>query len=62
MANPDALKINKKKNDNDTKVASNKKTWQQEVKASQLKKIKAYTNAGEHAKASALFKKVFPGI
>ena len=39
-----------------------RKTWAQQVKSSQMKKVQALTDAGKHKEASALFKKLFPGI
>ena len=39
-----------------------RKTWAQEVKSSQMRKVKKLTDAGKHKEASELFKRLFPGI
>ena len=41
---------------------TDKKTWAQEVKSSQMRKVKKLTDAGLHKEASELFKRLFPGI
>ena len=41
---------------------SKKKTWAQEVKSSQMRKVQWLTDHGKHKEASELFKKLFPGI
>ena len=43
-------------------MPTTRKTWAQEVKSSQMRKVKKLTDAGLHKAASEVFKRLFPGI